>query len=61
LLTTEVASEENNAPFYLKLGFRVLDGSELTAGFQQIRLQEAEAGLPIAEQVIMQYELSKMI
>jgi ribosomal protein S18 acetylase RimI-like enzyme len=49
-----------NAPFYLKLGFRVLDGSELTAGFQQIRLQEAEAGLPIAERVIMQCELSKM-
>jgi GNAT superfamily N-acetyltransferase len=29
-----------NAPFYSKLGFRILDESELTAGFQRIRLQE---------------------
>lgn len=46
-----------NAPFYKKLGFRVLDESELTPGFQQIRLRESEAGLPIAERVIMQCEL----
>jgi GNAT superfamily N-acetyltransferase len=43
-----------NAPFYSKLGFCPVDESELTAGFQQIRLQEAEAGLPIEERVIMQ-------
>ncbi|HEY9628222.1 MAG TPA: GNAT family N-acetyltransferase [Coleofasciculaceae cyanobacterium] len=43
-----------NAPFYSKLGFCPLDESILTSGFQQIRLQEAEAGLPIAERVIMQ-------
>lgn len=48
-----------NAPFYAKLGFHVLDESELTAGFQHIRLQEAKAGLPIANRVIMQYVLSK--
>lgn len=46
-----------NAPFYLKLGFRILDESELTIGFQQIRLQELEAGLPISERVIMHHEL----
>jgi predicted N-acetyltransferase YhbS len=46
-----------NAPFYSKLGFRTLDESELTAGFQQIRLKELEAGLPISERVIMQCEL----
>ncbi|OUL32873.1 hypothetical protein BV372_18135 [Nostoc sp. T09] len=46
-----------NSPFYWKLGFHVLDESELTAGFQQIRLQKAEAGLPIADRVIMQCEL----
>jgi GNAT superfamily N-acetyltransferase len=46
-----------NAPFYSKLGFRILDESELTAGFQQIRRQEDEAGLPISERVIMHCEL----
>jgi GNAT superfamily N-acetyltransferase len=42
-----------NAPFYSKLGFRPVDESELTKGFQQIRLKEFEAGLPILERVIM--------
>jgi GNAT superfamily N-acetyltransferase len=42
-----------NAPFYSKLGFRILDESELTTGFQQIRRQEVEAGLPIFKRVIM--------
>jgi GNAT superfamily N-acetyltransferase len=48
-----------NAPFYSKLGFRILDESELTAGFQQIRQQEREAGLPISERVIMHCELQQ--
>jgi hypothetical protein len=42
-----------NAPFYAKSGFRILDESELTSGFQQIRQSEREAGLPIADRVIM--------
>jgi ribosomal protein S18 acetylase RimI-like enzyme len=42
-----------NAHFYAKLGFRILDESELKLGFQQIRRQELEAGLPISERVIM--------
>jgi GNAT superfamily N-acetyltransferase len=42
-----------NAPFYSKLGFRMLDESELTIGFKQIRLQEMEAGLSISDRVIM--------
>lgn len=46
-----------NAPFYSKLGFRILDESKLTTGFQQIRRQEIEAGLPISERVIMHHEL----
>ena len=46
-----------NAPFYAKLGFRILDESELTIGFQQIRQQELEAGLPILERVIMYCQL----
>jgi GNAT superfamily N-acetyltransferase len=54
-----------NAPFYAKLGFQILDESELSilhrrgfaSGFQQIRRQEQEAGLPIAARVIMSYQL----
>ena len=46
-----------NAPFYSKLGFRALNESELTAGFQQIRLKEFEAGLPISKRVIMHCKL----
>jgi GNAT superfamily N-acetyltransferase len=46
-----------NAPFYAKLGFRILDESELTAGFQEIRRQELAAGLPIADRVIMYCEV----
>jgi predicted N-acetyltransferase YhbS len=46
-----------NAPFYSKLGFRILDESELSMGFQQIRQQELEAGLPISARVIMYREL----
>jgi predicted N-acetyltransferase YhbS len=49
-----------NAPFYSKLGFRILDESELTIGFQQIRLQELQAGLPISERVIMHCELQPL-
>jgi ribosomal protein S18 acetylase RimI-like enzyme len=42
-----------NAPFYSKLGFHILAESELSIGFQQIRLQEMESGLPISDRVIM--------
>ncbi len=44
-----------NAPFYSKLGFRPLDEAELTTGFQQLRLKELAAGLPISERVIMYF------
>lgn len=46
-----------NAPFYFKLGFQMLDESELTIAFQQIRLEELEAGLPISARVMMSREL----
>jgi predicted N-acetyltransferase YhbS len=38
-------------PFYSKLGFRVLDETELTTGFQQLRLKELEVRLPISDSV----------
>lgn len=43
-----------NAPFYSKLGFCPVDEAELTTGFQQIRLKEVAAGLPIFDRAIMQ-------
>jgi GNAT superfamily N-acetyltransferase len=42
-----------NAPFYSKLGFYPVDETELKKGFQQIRLKELEAGLPVSDRVIM--------
>ncbi len=55
-----------NAPFYSKLGFRPVDEAELKTGFQQIRLKELAAGLPISvggaspleNRVVMYCELS---
>jgi GNAT superfamily N-acetyltransferase len=46
-----------NAPFYAKRGFQILGQSMLTAGLCQIRQQEHQAGLPIAERVIMRRQL----
>jgi GNAT superfamily N-acetyltransferase len=46
-----------NAPFYSKMGFHPVDEAELTTGFQQIRLKELEAGLPIVDRVIMYFNL----
>jgi GNAT superfamily N-acetyltransferase len=46
-----------NAPFYAKLGFRIIDEALLTPGFHQIRAHEREAGLPIADRVIMHCQL----
>jgi predicted N-acetyltransferase YhbS len=46
-----------NAPFYSKLGFHPVDEADLTTGFQQIRLKEFEAGLPIVDRVIMFFNL----
>ncbi len=42
-----------NAPFYSKLGFHPVDEAELTTGFQQIRLKELAAGLPVGDRIIM--------
>lgn len=34
-----------NAPYYTRLGFRVLDDTELTPGLRRIRVHEGELGL----------------
>lgn len=47
-----------NAPFYEKLGFRVLAEAELRAGLQTVRQQETQIGFPRAERVCMRHDLA---
>ncbi|MFF5476690.1 GNAT family N-acetyltransferase [Streptomyces sp. NPDC012935] len=42
-----------NAPYYERLGFRVLDEAELTPGLRKIRAHEAELGLERWSRVCM--------
>jgi GNAT superfamily N-acetyltransferase len=49
-----------NAPFYSKLGFHPVDEAKLTTGFQQIRLKELQAGLPIGDRVILHRRLQHL-
>ena len=46
-----------NAPFYARMGFRILAEDELTDGLLQLREAEAERGLPIGKRVVMRREL----
>jgi GNAT superfamily N-acetyltransferase len=52
---------EWNAPFYAKLGFKVLPATSLSSGFQQLRSREAAAGLPIDRRCIMYRHLAPAI
>lgn len=42
-----------NAPYYTRLGFRILHEEELGPGLQEVRAHEIEAGWPPAERVCM--------
>jgi ribosomal protein S18 acetylase RimI-like enzyme len=46
-----------NAPYYERLGFRILQEAELSGGLRQIRIIEARLGLPIDKRVCMRKEL----
>jgi len=46
-----------NAPYYERIGFRILDESELTPGLRKIRAAEAEYGLDRWPRVCMRREL----
>jgi ribosomal protein S18 acetylase RimI-like enzyme len=46
-----------NAPYYERLGFRILQEAELTEGLRQVRIEEAENGLPIDDRVCMRKEV----
>jgi GNAT superfamily N-acetyltransferase len=46
-----------NAPFYERLGFRILTSEELTSGLEALIEMETEYGLPTFGRVIMRREL----
>jgi ribosomal protein S18 acetylase RimI-like enzyme len=46
-----------NAPYYLRLGFRILEEEELTGGLREIRERELQLGLPIEKRVCLRKEL----
>ncbi|GAB5518138.1 MAG: GNAT family N-acetyltransferase [Rhodothermales bacterium] len=47
-----------NAPWYLRLGYRVLTDQQLTPALHAIRKQEAELGLDSASRVLMRKSLT---
>lgn len=49
-----------NAPYYARLGFRVLTGAELTDGLRKIRAQEAEHGLDRWPRVCMRRDVPQL-
>jgi ribosomal protein S18 acetylase RimI-like enzyme len=46
-----------NAPYYERLGFRILEEAELGRGLREIRNIEAQKGLPLDRRVCMRKEL----
>ncbi len=46
-----------NAPYYERLGFRIIPESELTEDLVEIREAEAGVGLPVSQRVIMRKHL----
>ena len=47
-----------NAPFYARLGFRVLADDELGPGLRAVRQHEADGGLEVAKRVLMTLPLT---
>jgi len=45
-----------NAPFYQKLGFRILREAELTPGLLAVRTAQAKAGFPVERRVFMKLD-----
>lgn len=46
-----------NAPYYARLGFRILEEEELTDGLREIRRREAQNGLPVDRRICMRKEI----
>ena len=47
-----------NAPWYARIGFRVLDRAELNAALRELLAREGARGLPMADRVLMRREVS---
>lgn len=47
-----------NAPYYARLGFRILDDAEVTPGLRAIRQREAEIGLDRWPRVCMRRDIA---
>ncbi|MGC9524897.1 MAG: GNAT family N-acetyltransferase [Limnospira sp.] len=45
-----------NAPFYQKLGFRILGEAELTPGLLAVRTAQAKAGFPVERRVFLKLD-----
>ncbi|MBC7983976.1 MAG: GNAT family N-acetyltransferase [Candidatus Obscuribacterales bacterium] len=48
-----------NAPFYKRMGFRILKEAEWTPALRELRENEVNMGLRIEARVVMRYELSE--
>lgn len=48
---------EWNAPFYARLGFRILSDEELSPALIEVRRKEAKMGMPLDKRVCMRLEL----
>ena len=57
LTLTTFADVPWNGPYYLRLGFRILDVTTLSPALQAVRQAEAAAGLPMAQRICMQLDL----
>ncbi len=57
LTLTSYADVPWNAPYYARLGFRVLDDDELAHGLRRLRAREAAHGLDRRSRVAMRREL----
>lgn len=57
LTLTTFADVPWNGPYYLRLGFRILDVTTLSPALQAARQAEAAAGLPMAQRICMQLDL----
>ncbi|WP_166356149.1 GNAT family N-acetyltransferase [Phytoactinopolyspora limicola] len=59
LTLTTYADVPWNAPYYIRLGFRVLADGELTDGLRRIREEEAARGLDAWPRVVMRRPLTR--
>jgi ribosomal protein S18 acetylase RimI-like enzyme len=47
-----------NAPFYEKLGFRIIRDSDITETLREVVRIERQAGMPVSDRVLMRLDVS---